>query len=90
MDLPTEDLRSLLPLLEEPRCRSDLNEEQARRLVAYEVTSWSDRWASKALDWVHQGVWGDDVAAALQRTAQDQTYSQATRHRAWGYIKRSG
>lgn len=85
-----EDLRSLLPLLERPRGEAELDDATARRLVAYGATAWSDWWASKALDWVDQGVWDDAVAEALGRTAQDKTYSQATRHRAWRYIKDRG
>lgn len=84
---PQEDLRSLLPLLERPRVESALDDAAARRLVAFGLTAWSDWWASKALDWVDQGVWDDAVAEALGRAAQDQTYSQATRHRAWRYVK---
>ena len=50
----------------------------------------SDHWASAALDWVDQGVWSQEVAEALRRTAHDKTYSQATRHRAWQYAKQRG
>jgi hypothetical protein len=44
-------------------------------------------WADKALDWVDQGVWSDEVAEALRRCSANQLYSQHTRHRAWRYIK---
>ena len=79
-----------LPLLEKPRAHADLTDEEAAALVAYGATAWSDHWASTALDWVDQGVWSEEVAEALRRTAQDKTYSQETRHRAWRYIKQSG
>jgi hypothetical protein len=51
------------------------------------ANAWSDWWASKALDWVDQGVWSDGVADALRRCSVDRLYSQETRHRAWRYIK---
>jgi hypothetical protein len=86
-DAPFDDLRSLLPLLESPRQDAGLDEDTACRLVAYGATAWSDWWASKALDWVDQGVWGVSVAEALRSCSQNALYSQATRHRAWHYVK---
>lgn len=76
-----------LPLLEKPRSDSGLTDEEAVALVAFGATAWSDHWASSALDWVDQGVWGDDVVAALRLCADNKTYSQRTRHRAWAYVK---
>ena len=84
------DLRDLLPLLESPPDQSGLDDDTATRLVAYGAVAWSDWWASKALDWAEAGVWSDEVADALQRTAQDRTYSQETRHRAWRLVKSKG
>lgn len=84
---PLEDLRSLLPLLKSPREDAELDEAAAQRLVAYGATAWSDWWASKALDWVDQGVWSEEVAEALRSCAQNKLYSQGTRHRAWHYVK---
>lgn len=80
-------MRSLLPLLEHPRADSGLDGATARQLVAYGATAWSDWWASKALDWVDNGVWGEDVAEALRCAAGDKRYSQSTRHRAWRHVK---
>lgn len=87
---PDRELIPRLPLLEELRADAGLTDEEAAALVAFGATAWSDHWASTALDWVDQGVWSEEVADALRRTAQDKTYSQATRHRAWRYIKQSG
>lgn len=84
---PHEELMPLLPLLEAPRANADLDDELAARLVAYGATAWSDWWASKALDWVDQGVWSDRVSDALVACSQDVRYSQQTRHRAWKSIK---
>jgi hypothetical protein len=84
------DLRALLPLLEGPRRDAGLDDETERLLVAYGATAWSDWWASKALDWVDEGVWDEKVAEALHRCSQNQTYSQQTRHRAWRHIKPRG
>jgi kynurenine formamidase len=75
-----------LPLLEMRRADADLTDDEAQALVAF-TTAWSDHWASSALDWVDQGVWSEDVAAALRLCAKNKTYSQATRHRAWAYVK---
>ena len=83
----TDDLPDLLPLLEGPHDASGLDDDMATRLVAYGAVAWSDWWASKALDWAEAGVWSDEVAEALQRTAQDKTFSQETRHRAWRLVK---
>lgn len=82
-----DELQRLLVLLEGPRAESGLEDEAAELLVTYAATAWSDWWASKALDWVDAGVWSDDVVDALKQTAQNGTYSQATRHRAWRYVK---
>lgn len=84
------DLRDLLPLLEKPRSDTGLTDDEARRLVGYGATAWSDWWASRALDWVDQGVRGDEVAEALRRCSRDKTCSQETRHRAWRHVKRDG
>jgi len=81
------DLRDLLPLLEHPRIESGLADADARRLVAYGATAWSDWWASKALDWVEQGVSGDEVTEALRQCSQNKAYTQSTRHRAWQHVK---
>lgn len=78
-----------LPLLEMRRADADLTADEAQALVAFGTTAWSDHWASSALDWVDQGVWSEDVAAGLRLCAENKTYSQATRHRAWGYVKPS-
>ena len=90
MSEPDRQLVSLLPLLENPRSEAGLTDGEAAALIAFGATAWSDHWAGAALDWVDQGVWSDEVLQALRSTAQDKTYSQATRHRAWRYIKRSG
>lgn len=78
-----------LPLLEKPRTHAGLTDDEAAALVAFGTTAWSDHWASKALDWVDQGVWSDDVATALRLCAENKAYSQATRHRARKYLKPS-
>jgi hypothetical protein len=90
MSTASDDLRSMLPLLEGPVAESGLANDVACRLVAYGATAWSDWWASKALDWVDAGVWDEQVADALRSAAQNQTYSQTTRHRARRYIKSHG
>jgi len=77
-------------LLEGPRRDAGLDGETERLLVAYGATAWSDWWASKALDWVEQGVWSEDVADALRQCSTNKTYSQHTRHRAWHYLKQRG
>lgn len=82
-----EDLRSRLPLLEKPRAESGLDADDAQRLVAYGATAWSDWWASNALNWVDEGVWSEEIADALRLCAENQTYSQQTRHRAWQFVK---
>jgi hypothetical protein len=87
MAATSDDLRSLLPLLEKPREEADLDDESAARLVAYAARAWSDWWASRALDWVDQGVWSEAVARSLIDCSQDKRYTQRTRHRAWRYIK---
>jgi hypothetical protein len=79
-----------LPLLEKARADAPLTDDEAQALVAFGATAWSDHWASTALDWVDQGVWGEDVEAALRLCADNKTYSQATRHRAWRYVKPKG
>jgi hypothetical protein len=81
------DLRSLLPLLERSRSESELDAATSIRLVAFGLTSWSDWWASHALNWVDQGVMADQVTEALRLCAQNDRYSQQTRHRAWRYLK---
>lgn len=86
----SEDLRSLLPLLEHPRSDASIDELLAARLVAFGANSWSDWWASKALDWVDQGVWSAEVSSALKRCAADTRYSQITRDRAWRHVKPAG
>ena len=83
----SKDLRSLLPMLEHPRSESELDASTSIRLVAFALTSWSDWWASNALNWVDQGVMADQVTEALRSCAQDGRYSQQTRHRAWRYLK---
>ena len=84
---PADPWVPLLQHLEHPRAAAPLDQETAAELVAYALTSWSDWWASKALDWVDQGVHSAAVLAALDQTARDQRYSQATRHRAWRMVK---
>jgi hypothetical protein len=84
---PSQDLIARLPLLEGPRVEAGLAEDEERALVAFAATAWSDHWASAALDWVDQGVWSDEVASALRLCAENMAYSQATRHRAWAYVK---
>lgn len=81
------ELTPRLPLLEKPRSEADLTDAEAAALVAFGATAWSDHWASTALDWVDQGVWSDGVVEALRQTAENETYSQQTRHRAWHHIK---
>lgn len=87
MTEPDRELMGRLPLLEKPRAETALTDEEAAALVAFGATAWSDHWASTALDWVDQGVWGDEVAAALRLCADNKTSSQGTRHRAWAHIK---
>lgn len=87
---PDPELMARLPLLEAARTASGLSDVEAAELVAFGATAWSDHWASTALDWVDQGVWDEDVAAALRLCADNETYAQRTRHRAWAYIKPSG
>jgi hypothetical protein len=87
MEASPGDLTAQLPRLESARSEADLDDRQAARLVAFGLTAWSDWWASKALDWVDQGVWDQAIEQALGSCAQDERYSQATRHRAWTYIK---
>ena len=82
-----QDLRAQLPLLEAPRRGARLDAAAEARLVVYGATAWSDWWASKALDWVDQGVWNEQVSDALRTCSQNKLYSQATRHRAWAYVK---
>lgn len=72
----SDDRLELLIQLEQPRTASRLDEAAATSLVEYALASRSEWWASKALDWVDQGVWTDDVAAAARRVSQDKTYSQ--------------
>jgi hypothetical protein len=84
---PSQDLVASLPLLEGPRTKAGLTASEEQALVAFGATAWSDHWASAALDWVDQGVWSDEVATALRHCAENTTYSQVTRHRAWAYIK---
>ena len=56
VDEPVSDLRRLMPLLEQPRSLSDLDDETAARLVAFAARApWADHWAGKALDWVDAG-----------------------------------
>ncbi len=62
------DVRDLLPILERLWSGSGLDDEEARHLVVY-GTAWPHWWASKALDWVDQGVWGGDVASSSERRA---------------------
>lgn len=83
------DLRVMVKLLEKPRSEVPaVDDVIAARLVAYALDGqWGDHWANGALDWIDQGVWSDDIAAALALVSQDKRYSQRTRHRAWRYIK---
>jgi hypothetical protein len=73
----------LLHHLEQPREHAPLGDDEVAQLVVYAMTCWSDWWASKVLDWVEQGVWNENVAAAVRQASQDRRYSQETRHRAW-------
>jgi hypothetical protein len=73
--------------MERPQAEAGLTDEEAPALVAFAATASSDHWARSALDWVDQGLWSQVVADALRQTAQDMTYSQQTRHRAWRYVK---
>lgn len=83
------DFRVMVKLLENPRVDlPTVDDAIAARLVAYTLGGpWGDHWASAALDWIDQGVWSEDVAAALTGVSHDKRYSQRTRHRAWRYIK---
>lgn len=83
----TDDLQAKLPLLEAPRAAAPLDDIEAARLVAYGLRSWSDWWASKALDWVDEGVWNEHVVAALVECRENKEFSQNTRHRAQSHAK---
>jgi len=77
-----------MPLLEHRREDCGLDLATARTLVAFALSpAWSEYWASKALDWVEDGVWDDDIADALRRCSQDKRYSQRTRHRAYRQVE---
>lgn len=77
-----------MPLLTHPRDEADLTDAEADELVTFALAPpWADHWASKALDWIDQGVGSPAINDALRRVAKDKTYSQATRHRAWHKVK---
>lgn len=73
-----DQLMARMTLLEKP----GLDEAGEETLVAFALAAWSDHWASSALDWVDQGVWSDEIAAAVAAAVENKNYSQATRHRA--------
>jgi hypothetical protein len=77
-----DGLTALLPLLETPLDRAGLQDHEAQQLVLYALTSWSDWWVGKALDWIEHGVRNDAVAAAARQVSEDPRFAQEMRHRA--------
>jgi hypothetical protein len=82
------DLRHLMPLLEQRRSLTDLDEASARSLVEFVVCRpWPDYWVLRAMDWLDDGIWSEAIEDALRSISQNKDFSQETRHRAWRYVK---